>query len=138
MQLLGHPGLTTGVLCNSAVFALGYKVLRKGLTPLGVARAFWFLGTSIFPAFGLGGYVLVCLDLIFGTLVRHPAVQGCILWFLRLERGKGLCHSFATSWYLLPCLLSFHAVISPWSGTYGIYVRLFVRRASLKHVDACT
>ncbi|GIL95340.1 hypothetical protein Vretimale_1383 [Volvox reticuliferus] len=73
-ELLGHPGLTTGVLCNSTVFALGYKVLRKGLTPLGVAHA-WFLGTSIFSAFGLGGYVLVCLYFIFGTLVTKVKLE---------------------------------------------------------------
>ncbi|GLC41341.1 hypothetical protein PLESTB_001073500 [Pleodorina starrii] len=73
-ELVGHPGLTTGALCNSAVFALGYKVLRKGLTPSGVAHA-WFLGTSIFSAFGLGGYALVCLYFIFGTLVTKIKLE---------------------------------------------------------------
>ncbi|GLI69865.1 hypothetical protein VaNZ11_014582 [Volvox africanus] len=73
-ELGGHPGLTTGVLCNSAVFTLGYKILRKGLTPWGVAHA-WFLGTSIFSAFGLGGYVLVCLYFIFGTLVTKIKLE---------------------------------------------------------------
>lgn len=74
-QLTGNTGWVTGALCNSAVFTLGYKVLRKGLTPAGVAHA-WFLGASIFSAFGLGGYVLVCLYFIFGTLVRNLPVVG--------------------------------------------------------------
>ncbi|KXZ43595.1 hypothetical protein GPECTOR_86g389 [Gonium pectorale] len=34
---------------------------------MGVAHA-WFLGASIFAAFGVGGYTLVCLYFIFGTL----------------------------------------------------------------------
>ncbi|EFJ42763.1 hypothetical protein VOLCADRAFT_97151 [Volvox carteri f. nagariensis] len=73
-EIVGHPGLATGALCNSAVFTLGYTVLRKGLTPLGVAHA-WFLGTSVFSAFGLGGYLLVCLYFIFGTLVTKIKLE---------------------------------------------------------------
>ncbi|PNH06971.1 hypothetical protein TSOC_006612, partial [Tetrabaena socialis] len=69
-----HPGLVTGILCNSAVFALGYKVLRKGLTPAGVAHS-WFLGGSVFSAFGAGGYVLVCLYFILGTLVTKLKLE---------------------------------------------------------------
>lgn len=44
-------------------------MLRKGLTPMGVAHA-WVLGASIYSAFGAGGYLLVCLYFIAGTLVR--------------------------------------------------------------------
>lgn len=70
LQVFGHPGALTGIAYNSAVFGLGYKVLRKGLTPAGVAHA-WFLGSAVFAAFGAGGYMLVCLYFIFGTLVRE-------------------------------------------------------------------
>ena len=56
------------MLANSLVFLTGYKVLRKGLTPAGVAHS-WALGASVFSAFGPGGYLLVCLYFIFGTLV---------------------------------------------------------------------
>ncbi|KAG2450027.1 hypothetical protein HYH02_000131 [Chlamydomonas schloesseri] len=72
--IVGHPGPLTGILCNSAVFALGYKVLRKGLTPEGVAHA-WFLGSAVFAAFGLGGHGLVCLYFIFGTLVTKLKLE---------------------------------------------------------------
>eukprot|EP00798_Chlamydomonas_sp_ICE-L_P023868 gene23868-9433_t len=69
LQLLEpSPGLKAGLIANTAVFTLGYKLLRKGLTPAGIAHA-WFLGTTICSAFGLGGYFLVCLYFIFGTLV---------------------------------------------------------------------
>ena len=40
-----------------------------GLTPAGVAHS-WALGTAIYSAFGPGGYVLVCLYFILGSLVR--------------------------------------------------------------------
>ncbi|KAL6748616.1 integral membrane protein DUF92-domain-containing protein [Haematococcus lacustris] len=63
-----HPGWPTGIAVNTAVFTAGYKVLRKGLTPSGVAHA-WFLGASVFSAFGPGGYLIVCLYFILGTLV---------------------------------------------------------------------
>ncbi|KAG2427964.1 hypothetical protein HXX76_011951 [Chlamydomonas incerta] len=62
------------MLYNSAVYALGYKVLRKGLTPAGVAHS-WFLGSTVFAAFGVGGYVLVCLYFIFGTLVTKLKLE---------------------------------------------------------------
>ncbi len=65
------------MLYNTAVFTLGYKVLRKGLTPAGVAHA-WFLGASIFSAFGAGGYSLVCLYFLFGTLVSYTdKIKSC-------------------------------------------------------------
>lgn len=64
-----HPGWVTGATLNTGVFTAGYKVLRKGLSPLGIANA-WFLGASVFSAFGAGGYILVCLYFIIGTLVR--------------------------------------------------------------------
>jgi hypothetical protein len=64
-----NPGLLCGASVNSIVFTLGYGVLRKGLTVAGVLHA-WFLGTSVYAAFGYGGHLLVCLYFIFGTLVR--------------------------------------------------------------------
>lgn len=70
-----NPGLLYGASINSIVFTLGYKVLRKGLTVAGVMHA-WFLGTSVYAAFGYGGHLLVCLYFIFGTLVRS-ATRAC-------------------------------------------------------------
>ncbi len=58
---------------NTAVFTTGIKVLLKGLTPVGVAHA-WFLGASIYSAFGAGGYLLVCLYFIFGSVVSGPVL----------------------------------------------------------------
>ncbi len=52
----------------------GYPVLRRGLTPVGVAHA-WLLGASVFSAFGAAGYLLVCLYFIFGTLVTKASVR---------------------------------------------------------------
>lgn len=63
-----HPGWPAGALVTTGVFTAGYKVLRKGLTPAGVAHS-WFLGASIYSAFGAGGFGLVCLYFLFGTLV---------------------------------------------------------------------
>lgn len=63
-----HPGLTSGFALNSAVFGLGLPVLLAGLTPVGVAHA-WFLGGSIFAAFGWPGYLLVCLYFVLGSAV---------------------------------------------------------------------
>mmetsp|Transcript_9977 Transcript_9977/g.23816 ORF Transcript_9977/g.23816 Transcript_9977/m.23816 type:complete len:319 (-) Transcript_9977:297-1253(-) len=63
-----HPGVVTGVLCNSAVYLAGNSVLRKGLTPSGIIHS-WFLGSSIYAAFGLKGYSLVCLYFIVGSAV---------------------------------------------------------------------
>lgn len=68
-----HPGAAAGVAVNTAVFTTGIKVLLKGLTPVGVAHA-WFLGASIYSAFGAGGYLLVCLYFIFGSLVSGPVL----------------------------------------------------------------
>jgi uncharacterized membrane protein len=48
----------------------GYSILRKGLTPAGVLHS-WFLGSTVFAAFGASGYLLVCLYFIFGTLVGN-------------------------------------------------------------------
>ena len=63
-----HPGLTYGAACNSIVFSLGFKVLRKGLTVEGIAHA-WALGAGTWAAFGPAGFALVCLYFILGTLV---------------------------------------------------------------------
>ncbi|KAG1676632.1 hypothetical protein FOA52_008761 [Chlamydomonas sp. UWO 241] len=65
---VAHPGLLYGTGVNSAVFALGYGVLRKGLTVAGVAHA-WVLGTSVYAAFGWGGHLLMCLYFALGTAV---------------------------------------------------------------------
>lgn len=63
-----HPGVTAGTLANAFVYVAGIKVLLKGLTVAGIAHSF-FLGASIFSAFGPGGYLLVCLYFIVGSLV---------------------------------------------------------------------
>ncbi|CAK0787750.1 hypothetical protein CVIRNUC_010972 [Coccomyxa viridis] len=62
------PGLFTGLLVNSTVFLLGIQILLKGLTPAGVAHS-WALGTAVYSAFGPGGYAMVCLYFILGSLV---------------------------------------------------------------------
>ncbi|GBF94344.1 hypothetical protein Rsub_06966 [Raphidocelis subcapitata] len=69
-----HPGLAAGAAANSAVFAAGIQVLLKGLTWEGVANS-WLLGTLVYSAFGLGGYLLVCLYFIFGTLVTKVKLE---------------------------------------------------------------
>ncbi|KAK9832648.1 hypothetical protein WJX81_006957 [Elliptochloris bilobata] len=66
--LQATPGLSAGAEVNSMVFLLGIRVLLAGLTPAGVAHS-WVLGTLVYSAFGLGGYVLVCLYFIFGSAV---------------------------------------------------------------------
>mmetsp|Transcript_36318 Transcript_36318/g.102612 ORF Transcript_36318/g.102612 Transcript_36318/m.102612 type:complete len:330 (-) Transcript_36318:78-1067(-) len=66
--LASHPGLLVGATCNSVVYLLGIKVLLKGLTPAGVAHSA-VLGSTVYAAFGLGGYLLVCLYFIFGSAV---------------------------------------------------------------------
>ena len=40
----------------------------QGLTPAGVAHS-WVLGTTVYSAFGAGGYALVCLYFVFGSAV---------------------------------------------------------------------
>ena len=52
-----------------------------GLTPAGVLHS-WFLGTSVYAAFGWGAYILVCLYFLLGSAVRlphiGPAVHACL------------------------------------------------------------
>lgn len=50
----------------------------KGLTWEGVFNS-WLLGTSVFAAFGAGGYLLVCLYFIFGTLVRAALIESLMI-----------------------------------------------------------
>ena len=42
-----------------------------GLTPAGVLHS-WFLGTSVYAAFGCGAYMLVCLYFLLGSAVSMP------------------------------------------------------------------
>ncbi|CAL5224908.1 g7673 [Coccomyxa viridis] len=65
---MASPGMPAGILVNSSVFILGIQILLKGLTPGGVAHS-WALGTAVYSAFGPGGYLLVCLYFILGSLV---------------------------------------------------------------------
>ncbi|CAG9466107.1 unnamed protein product [Pedinophyceae sp. YPF-701] len=60
------PGLAAGAAANSTVFLLGAPVLLAGLTPTGYAHA-WVLGTTIYSAFGLSGYLLVCAYFVLGS-----------------------------------------------------------------------
>ncbi|KAI8477263.1 MAG: DUF92-domain-containing protein [Monoraphidium minutum] len=69
-----HPGLPAGVAANTFVFTAGINVLLKGLTWEGVLNS-WLLGASVFAAFGGGGYLLVCLYFIFGTLVTKVKLE---------------------------------------------------------------
>eukprot|EP00892_Ulva_mutabilis_P007787 jgi/Ulvmu1/5380/UM022_0175.1 len=61
-----HPGAVTGFSATTAVFVAGMPVLLSGLTPSGVACS-WLLGSSIFSAFGVGGFSLVCAYFILGS-----------------------------------------------------------------------
>lgn len=70
LALSPSPGPLFGIAFNTAVFTFGYPILRKGLTPVGVAHA-WALGASVNTAFGVRGYTLVCLYFIIGTLVGY-------------------------------------------------------------------
>ena len=72
---LPHPGLLHGAALNTAVFMLGYPILRKGLTAEGVAHA-WVLGAGTWSAFGPAGYTLLCIYFVLGTLVRWAARRG--------------------------------------------------------------
>lgn len=68
--LSSHPGWLTGFAANTAVYVTGIKVLLNGLTWTGVMHS-WFLGGSVYAAYGLGGYALVCLYFIVGSLVSN-------------------------------------------------------------------
>jgi len=61
-----HPGGVVGFPATTAVFVAGMPVLLSGLTPSGVACS-WLLGGSIFSAFGMGGFALVCAYFILGS-----------------------------------------------------------------------
>lgn len=63
-----HPGWAAGAGVNTAVFIAGSPVLLKGLTNWGMVNAF-ILGTTVFAAFGAGGFALVCIYFLFGTAV---------------------------------------------------------------------
>lgn len=72
--LTPHPGLLTGVLANTTVYVLGIRVLLAGLTWAGVFNS-WLLGCTIYAAFGIGGYLLVCLYFIIGSLVTKVKLE---------------------------------------------------------------
>jgi uncharacterized membrane protein len=65
---LAHPGLVTGFGITTVVFTLGIRFLLAGLTPPAVLAS-WILGGSVYAAFGPGGFALVCVYFIFGSLV---------------------------------------------------------------------
>ena len=77
--LTPHPGLFTGVLANTTVYVLGIRVLLAGLTWAGVFNS-WLLGCTIYAAFGIGGYLLVCLYFIIGSLVSCGAASQLMGW----------------------------------------------------------
>jgi len=64
------PGLLPGGLATAVVFALGWNVLRKGLTVPGVIHSF-VLGSLVAAAFGPSGFVLLCGYFVVGTLVTR-------------------------------------------------------------------
>lgn len=78
-----HPGWSAGAAVNSAVFAAGFPVLSKGLTGWGMVNAF-VLGTTIFAAFGAGGFALVCVYFLFGTAVSTATTGSGITMMLVL------------------------------------------------------
>lgn len=68
------PGLAPALAVNSTVFVLGIRVLLAGLMPAAVALS-WVLGTAVLAAFGLGGYMLVCLYFILGSAVTKVKLE---------------------------------------------------------------
>ncbi|CAD7699831.1 unnamed protein product [Ostreobium quekettii] len=72
--LAPHPGITAGVLANTTVYVLGIRVLLAGLTWAGVFNS-WLLGCASYSAFGIGGYALVCLYFIIGSLVTKIRLE---------------------------------------------------------------
>jgi uncharacterized membrane protein len=60
---------------NTAVFIAGSPVLLKGLTWSGMFNAF-ILGTTVYAAFGAGGFALVCIYFLFGTAVSATVTGG--------------------------------------------------------------
>ena len=68
------PGLATGSFVNSLVYLLGIKVLLRGLTAEGVLSS-WFLGTLSYAAFGAGGYAIVCIYFVIGSLVTKVKLE---------------------------------------------------------------
>jgi hypothetical protein len=90
-----HPGLVIGAAANSAVFAAGLSVLRKGLSGQGIAHV-WLLGSVVVGVFGAGSYALMCLYFITGTLVSvqhqqrlQPQLMGS---YAIAVSTTGLCH----------------------------------------------
>ena len=77
-----HPGWASGAAVNAAVFVAGSPVLLKGLTGWGMVNAF-ILGTTVYAAFGAGGFALVCLYFLFGTAVSNG--RSCITVTLHLQ-----------------------------------------------------
>lgn len=78
------PGLGPALLVNSTVYLLGIRVLLAGLLPPAVALS-WVLGTVVYAAFGLGGYVLVCLYFVLGSAVRICDLANCALLSIAIQ-----------------------------------------------------
>lgn len=66
--LARHPGIAVGCIMNTLVYIIGRKILLKGLALDGFVSS-WVLGLLSFSAFGVYGYVLVCLYFILGSWV---------------------------------------------------------------------
>ena len=62
------PGIGAGVAANTAVYILGNRVLLKGLAWDGYASSY-VLGCLSYAAFGLYGYLIVCIYFLIGSSV---------------------------------------------------------------------
>jgi uncharacterized protein (TIGR00297 family) len=66
--LLPSPGLGAGVLANTIVYIFGRRVLLKGLALDGYVSSY-VLGCLSYAAFGLYGYLIVCMYFLIGSYV---------------------------------------------------------------------
>lgn len=95
------PGLGPALLVNSTVYLLGIRVLLAGLLPSAVALS-WVLGTVVYAAFGLGGYVLVCMYFILGSAVRISEHVECARLSIAHHRTACLQKLSPVSTWMLP------------------------------------
>lgn len=68
------PGVVPAAGFNTVVFTLGIGVLLRGLTWPGVLNS-WILGATVMAAFGVRGYLLVCLYFILGSAVTKLKLE---------------------------------------------------------------